>query len=255
LRIEEVENIVEVETSHYEPSCDEDGNFVEEVLVVDTIEENMPTLYALEPFEEFVNGEVIENPNYAQEQAQLKAKELVQKLYDIKAEKAYGGVIINDLLVFETNQVSITNTVASLALMDDTGTSAWKFYTIDGQPTTQQITKIQLLGIAKFGQDMINKAFEVEGNFNNALALATIEELNNPEWCELFIQEAQEAMDLVNNELNVNFINTTPEEESEINSGDGVDNTEPTNEQNSVVEDVTGGEDVNNSESEVNNAT
>ena len=214
LRIEEVDNFVDVEV----PIENEDGETTTEIQNV-----NMPTLYALEPFEEFVNGEVIENSDYAQQQAQLKAKELVQKLYDIKAEKAYGGVIINYQLVFETNQVSITNTVASLALMDDTGTSAWKFYTIDGQPTTQQITKIQLLGIAKFGQDMINKAFEVEGNFNTALALATVEELNNSEWCELFIQEAQEAMDLVNNVLVVNFENTTPDEGSETNSGNSVE--------------------------------
>jgi hypothetical protein len=34
-----------------------------------------------------------------------------------------------------------------------------------------------------------------------------------------------------------------------------VNNSEPTDEENSIVEDVTGGEDVNNSESEVNNAT
>lgn len=221
LRIETVDNIVEVETSHYEPSYDEDGNFVEEVLVEDTIEENMPTYFALEAWEDFVDGEVVINPNYDNEQAQLKAKELVQKLYDIKAEKAYGGVIINNQLIFETNDISITNTVASLALMSDTSIANWKFYTVGGQPITQQITKAQLFGIASFGRDMIDKCFEVEGNFNQALAIATVEELNNPEWCALFLTEAQEAMDLVNNQMFVSFDSTTSDEASASNSEDG----------------------------------
>lgn len=191
-----------------------------------------------------LNDEFVFADKKQQELAQLKAKELVQKLYDIKAEKAYGGVIINDQLIFETNQISITNTVASLALMSDTGTSAWKFYTIDGQPVTQQITKLQLLGIAQFGQHMINQAFEVEGNFNQALAIATVEELNNPEWCALFIQEAQEAMDLVNNQMFVSFEpteeeNATPEEGSETNSRDSLEENQSEDELDMVEGEVT----------------
>ena len=79
LRIEEIENIVEVETSHYEPSYDEDGNFVEEVLVVDTMEENMPTLYALAPFEELINGEIIDNTEeYEAEKAKQEAERIAK---------------------------------------------------------------------------------------------------------------------------------------------------------------------------------
>lgn len=79
LRIEEVENIVKVETSYYEPSYDEDGNFVEEILVEDTTQENMPTLYALEPNEIMVDGKPTINPNYEEEQAQ-KERERIAKL-------------------------------------------------------------------------------------------------------------------------------------------------------------------------------
>ena len=40
------------------------------------------------------------------EKAAEKKQYLVNKIYEIKAAKAYGGIIINDLLVFETNQTS-----------------------------------------------------------------------------------------------------------------------------------------------------
>lgn len=169
------------------------------------IEETDEALYALEPNEIMVDGEPTINPNYEAEQAQIKRKELVQTIYEIKAKKAYGGVIINDLLVFETNQISITSTVASLALMSDTSTSNWKFYTIDGQPYSQEITKAELFGIASFGQAMINDCFAVEGQYNEKLKEATIEQLNDVEWCEKFIEQVQSTMDEINNKMTVGF--------------------------------------------------
>ena len=142
---------------------------------------------------------------FNEEKAQEKREYLVNKIYQVKADKAYGGVIINDMLVFETNQTAITNTVASLALMDDTGSAAWKFYTIDGTPVVQRVTKMQLAYIAKFGQAMINACFEVEGQFNLQLGQATVENLIDEAWVEAFEAQVQGAMDQIVNHITVNF--------------------------------------------------
>lgn len=142
---------------------------------------------------------------YNQEIATAKAEELVNTLYEIKAGKAYGGIIINNLLIFETNQTAITNTVASLALMTDETAANWKFYTIQGQPSVQTVTKAQLGGIAQFAQAMINQCFAVEGTFNTQLQTATVEQLIDDEWCEAFVANAQAAMDEINNNLTVAF--------------------------------------------------
>lgn len=139
------------------------------------------------------------------EKATAKREELVNTVYQIKSDKAYGGVIINDMLVFETNQTAITNTVASLALMQDTDTAAWKFYTVQGVPYVQQITKAQLGGIAAFGQNMINACFVVEGNCNEQLKTATVEELIDDEWVNTFIASAQTAMDAISNKITIQF--------------------------------------------------
>lgn len=68
LRIEEVENIVDVEV----PIENEDGETTTEIQ-----EMNMPTLYALEPFEKLVNGEVIDNTEeYEAEKARQEAERI-----------------------------------------------------------------------------------------------------------------------------------------------------------------------------------
>lgn len=145
------------------------------------------------------------NKEFNEQKAKEKKQYLVNRLYEIKANKAYGGVIINNLLVFETNQTAITNTVASLALMGDEDTAAWKFYTITGIPHVQQISKLQLAGIAKFGQNMINQCFLIEGTANTQLEEATTEQLNNEEWVIAFEEQVQTAMDAVNNNITINF--------------------------------------------------
>ena len=142
---------------------------------------------------------------FNKEKATAKAEELVNQLYQIKADRAYGGVIINDTLVFETNQTSITNTVASLALMQDGQSANWKFYTTDGKPVVQKITKTQLSMIAMFGQNMINACFEVEGNFNKQLQSATTEDLINTTWTENFVAEAKKAMEAIDNKVTIEF--------------------------------------------------
>lgn len=140
---------------------------------------------------------------FNQEKADEKREYLVNKIYQVKADKAYGGVIINDLLVFETNQTAITNTVASLALMDDAGSAAWKFYTVTGEPMVQQITKVQLAYIAKFGQAMINQCFGVEGVANEQLKMATVENLIDEQWVEAFEQSVQAEMDKITNKITI----------------------------------------------------
>lgn len=139
------------------------------------------------------------------EKAAEKKQYLVNKIYEIKAAKAYGGIIINDLLIFETNQTSITNTVASLSLMPDGGSANWKFYTIDGKPYVQQITKVQLGQLAIFGQQMINECFAIEGTADAQLDQATVEQLIDAEWVEAFEAQVQTAMDAVNNHVTVAF--------------------------------------------------
>ena len=142
---------------------------------------------------------------FNQEKAQEQKEALVQEVYQMKADKAYGGVIINDTLIFETNQTAITNTVASLSLMDNESTAAWKFYDKEGAPVMQLVTKLQLATIAKFGQNMINQCFIVEGTFNEELKKATVAQLLDSEWVENFKSRAQAQMDAVNHDLVVQF--------------------------------------------------
>lgn len=142
---------------------------------------------------------------FNQEKANEKKEYLINKIYEIKAAKAYGGVIINNLLLFETNSTAITNTVASLALMADDSTASWKFYTVEGKPYVQQITKLQLAGIAQFGQSMINACFEIEGQANAQLEEATQENLLDEQWVSNFENNVQTLMDQVPNTITINF--------------------------------------------------
>lgn len=142
---------------------------------------------------------------YKEKHAATVKSKLVEALYSMKAKKAYGGIIINNLLVFETNETAKTNIVSSVAFMGDSDTAEWKFYTIAGEPFFQPVTKTQLLGLANFGRSMINDCFRVEADYNNQLKQATQEDLNNDEWVETFISNAQADMDEVNNHITVQF--------------------------------------------------
>ena len=159
-----------------------------------------------------LDNEFVFKDDKLEELAEIERQKLVTKLYEIKAEKAYGGIIINDQLIFETNQISITNTVATLSLMPDQGTTNWKFYTVDGVPAIQPITKAQLYGLATFGQNMINQCFSVEGAYNVQLQQATVAQLNDEEWIDAFVESAQEAMDEVNNHMTATFSEPQVEE-------------------------------------------
>lgn len=153
----------------------------------------------------YIGGEIVLDPEYDNKQAAKFREELVTKLYEIKAAKAYGGVLVNDLYKFETNQTSITNTVASLALMADTATASWKFY-VNDEPVIVLITKPQLAGIAQFGQAMINECFAIEGRYNEELKAAEVEELISEEWRDAFIADATEEMEAVNNVIEIQLV-------------------------------------------------
>ena len=108
--------------------------------------------------------------------------------------------------LLKQHQKTITNTVASLALMDDTATANWKFYTIGGEPVFQTVTKLQLASIAKFGRDIMDEAFKVEGQDNTDLSTATVKQLNSEEWRNDFTTVIQTKMDEVNNKLTIQFV-------------------------------------------------
>lgn len=152
----------------------------------------------------YQDGEIIIDPLFNDKQAVKFKEEMVNQIYEIKAERAYGGVFINGVLKFETNQTSITNTVASLALMKDDSVANWKFYMND-VPTTILITKLQLAGIAQFAQDMINKCFKIEGEANERLAECTTEQLIDEEFRTQYIETVKAEMEKVNNQLLVEF--------------------------------------------------
>lgn len=142
---------------------------------------------------------------YNQIIADKNREDLVQKLYAMKSAKAYGGVVVNNRLVFETNQTSITNTVATLSLMSDGAVSNWKFYTTEGTPIIQQVNKLQLFTIASFGRQMIDSSFSVEGNYLAQLEGASVQNLVSDGWIADFIQNARKAFDEIENHLTVEF--------------------------------------------------
>jgi len=158
--------------------------------------------YYLDENNDFVKRSTTE---YNRMKADEKRAELIQTLYEMKSAKAYGGVIINDTFVFETNQTAVTNTVATLALMGDADTSSWKFYTKTGVPVMQTVTKAQLFAIASFGRHMIDASFAVEGDYLSILGNATVKNLISKTWVDNFVADAQEDFDAVSNELNVEF--------------------------------------------------
>ena len=145
------------------------------------------------------DGQLVVNPNYEQIKYQEYINQLTQDTYNLKALKAYGGVIVNDLYIFETNQISITNTVASLALMGSK--TNWKFYNLEGFPVAIELTKAQLSAIAKFGQRMMDACFTIEGVANAQIAQESIEHINNAQWRNDFIASVRQQMEEVNNHI------------------------------------------------------
>lgn len=172
---------------------------------------------SLELYKDFVNNPkkyvwdsanqaIVINPNYSDILANEVRLALVEYFYQLKEEKAYGGVIINDFLIFETKKSEIGTVVASLSAMGDTETTNWKFYTVTGFPRTISITKAQLYHLVSFGRQMIDTCFAVEGSANAIVENATTEELLDSNWCEELKASVKSDMDLISNTLTVNLL-------------------------------------------------
>lgn len=148
----------------------------------------------------YQDGEIVLNDNYEAEQAQKTQKELAEYNYEQKAKKAYGGILINNTYLFETNETSqamITASLIGLQSAPDDTTLNWKVYMGD-IPLVVPVTKAQLAQLFAFAINMVNLSFGLEGARNKVLAEATIEELNNEHW----VKEYKNATDLMFDEIN-----------------------------------------------------
>lgn len=185
------------------------------------IEETSIALYALLPNEIMVNGEPTADPDYEAKEAQKVQIELVEYNYEAKAKKAYGGILINDTYLFETNETSqsmITASLIGLQNAPDETTLNWKVYA-NNQPIVVPLTKEQLAQLFAFALNMINTAFGVEGVRNNDLTTATVEQLNDKTWVEEYKIATDFAFNQINNKIDVVLVANpieTPSEESLI---------------------------------------
>lgn len=128
---------------------------------------------------------------------------LVEDNYLLKEAKAYGGIYINYQnmqLLFETKTESIVNTTATLGIMSDEDTVNWKFYSND-IPVSVPLTKTQLGVIAKFGLNMINECFSIEGDANAKVYAASRTEVTDDVWVASFKAKVEEAMNAVPNTI------------------------------------------------------
>lgn len=209
LKIETVDNFVDIEVEIET----EDGE-----VATETKQENMPTYYALEKNEIMVDDEPIVDPNYETEQAKIIQKQLVEYNYNAKAKKAYGGIIINDIYLFETNETSqsmITASLIGLQSAPDETTLNWKMYA-NNQPIVVPLTKVQLAQLFAFALNMVNVSFGLEGVRNNDLTTATVEQLNDKTWVEQYKIATDFAFNQINNKINVVLIEEPIEEETEV---------------------------------------
>lgn len=180
-----------------------------------------PTLYGIDRIEEtqdeyVLNGDeyVLKDEAWFTEQAQKIQKELVEYNYAKKAQKAYGGILINETYLFETNETSqsmITASLIGLQNAPDETTLNWKMYK-DNQPIVVPLTKIQLAQLFAFALDMINKSFGVEGVRNNELGTATVENLNDVAWVEEYKKATDLAFEEINNKIEVVLVQPPVEE-------------------------------------------
>ena len=169
------------------------------------IKETSIALYALLPNEIMVNGEPTADPDYEAKEAQKVQVELVEYNYEAKAKKAYGGILINDTYLFETNETSqsmITASLIGLQNAPDETTLNWKVYA-NNKPIVVPLTKVQLAQLFAFALNMINTSFGLEGTRNNDLTTATVEQLNDETWVEQYKIATDFAFNQINNKIDV----------------------------------------------------
>lgn len=163
----------------------------------------------------YQGGEIILDPDYEAREAQKVQKELVEYNYKAKAKKAYGGILINDTYLFETNETSqsmITASLIGLQSAPDETTLNWKVYA-NNQPIVVPLTKVQLSQLFAFALNMINTSFGLEGVRNNDLTTATVEELNDETWVEQYKIATDLAFNQINNKIDVVLVQPPVEEE------------------------------------------
>lgn len=173
------------------------------------IEETDTFLCALQEWEYVKDGEIVDNTEeWRKEQAINTQKALVEYNYEAKAKKAYGGIIINNTYLFETNETSqsmITASLIGLQSAPDETTLNWKMY-INNQPIVVPLTKVQLAQLFAFALNMVNVSFGLEGTRNNDLTTATVEQLNDKTWVEQYKIATDFAFNQINNKIDVVLI-------------------------------------------------
>lgn len=188
------------------------------------IEETSIALYALLPNEIMVNNEPTVDTDYEAKEAQKVQVELVEYNYEAKAKKAYGGILINDTYLFETNETSqsmITASLIGLQNAPDETTLNWKVYA-NNKPIVVPLTKVQLAQLFDFAFNMVTISFKIEGLRNEALAVATVEDLNNEQWVEQYKIATDFAFNQINNKIDVVLVanpTETPSDEPLIEGG------------------------------------
>ncbi len=82
LKIETVDNLVTIETVLQPAIIDEETQEIIQEEIIEQKEENIPTYYALQPYEKLVDGEVIDNTEeYNQEQIKLKETQFDKEFF------------------------------------------------------------------------------------------------------------------------------------------------------------------------------
>ena len=82
LKIETVDNLVTIETVLQPAIIDEETQEIIQEEIIEQKEENIPTYYALQPYEKLVDGEVIDNTEeYNQEQIKLKETQFDKEVF------------------------------------------------------------------------------------------------------------------------------------------------------------------------------
>lgn len=161
-----------------------------------------------------VNGKLVDITDTDKEQelnAQNQLKELSEQLYKLKASVAYGGIILNNQWVFETNSISILMTTSKYVdVMNNPELKKvqhWKCYTLDGIPQFLTFTREQFIQIKNFASNMIDtECFGVENKYNQKLSKATVKQLNSYSWITKFKQGAIKEMSEINRYMDIGDI-------------------------------------------------
>lgn len=168
--------------------CDDIENVIVNEEVFNDYAEN-PTKYLYE------NGQIVENTNYDNEQAELKRQYLKEDInYTLKTEYAYIGVIFtkdNKKIVFETNKESIsliTMTLVALQSGLQTSVKNWKCRGLEEPhpPISVDFTSEQFFKLVNFAKSMVQKAFDTETALNAEIDKLTVDELLDVDYMKTF---------------------------------------------------------------------